>query len=183
MRRLETQAFVLRRFPATGKTDISLAFFTEKEGKLFATAKGAHSPRSKRSGALDSGNIVALELSETSYGWYVRQAELVSRLSVVKETMEKSVVLLLALSVLDTLLPIGQPEPQIYRSLLALVRRLAVSSEPRDDVAAWIRNAMPMLGYPSITGTTIADILVAIEQIAERPYARDWQFLTEIQHA
>lgn len=180
MRAFETQAFVLRRFPSTGKQDIRTSLFTQTYGKLYVTAKGAQSIRSKRVGVLDTGNIIQCAFSEHSTGMYMKSVDLVSRMTNIKGTIEKATMLLLAFDVLDTLLPLEQPEEQVYEGLKQYVCDLDTTENPRELTIVWMQKIIELLGYPPVRKSeTIAQMLVKVEELLERSFAAPWQFIVK----
>lgn len=177
MQRHRTDAFVMRRIPLRGN-DVGVMLFTKSHGKLYTTAKGASSIKSRRIGTLDTGNMVQCEIVEGQKGWYLGHMTMVSRLMSIKQDMEKAMMYLLIMDVIDTLSPQGQQEEELYQALCTFLVRLERSSQPRAVAVHTIEQILGLLGYDVRGEYTMYDILRSVEQVSERPFVAQWKFIT-----
>ncbi|MCR4329692.1 MAG: DNA repair protein RecO [Candidatus Roizmanbacteria bacterium] len=172
----KSTGFILKRLSAR-EMDMTLVVFTQDFGKILLIAKGAQKITSKRLPALDRLSIVRIQFIEKSSFLYLRTIDLMSNLQSIKYDLTTRMLLLLVADILDGLLPIHQPEQELFVRFKHYIRALS-----RDDVheatLSFLRETLSILGYAQ-HGTQISfnEIFHTLEELTQRDFHDRWRQL------
>lgn len=143
---LSTEGFVLRKRVLLG-ADVMVVLMTREFGKLVAIAKGIRNFRSKRAPHLQTGNLVSMTLHQSSSGvYYIQSTDLISGFTEIR-TQENTKSIYTLLSIIDTLLPEGQSEHEVYKLTKQFFVRLSRKGDPEHILHNSFQSIMMELGY------------------------------------
>ncbi|MFA9288793.1 MAG: DNA repair protein RecO [Weeksellaceae bacterium] len=163
-RQLKVEGFVLKKKRILN-ADTILTIFTKEMGKMSAVAKGVRTMNSRRAAHLQTGNLVAIELSETGSGFYVGSSSLKSGFLTLRTEALQGYVYL-ALFILDKILPPQQQELRIYELTRRFVVSLSQTTTPKAVFQDYIQNLMQTLGY-YLSGSNLESLLDDVEKNIE----------------
>ncbi|MCR4326242.1 MAG: DNA repair protein RecO [Candidatus Roizmanbacteria bacterium] len=176
MEKQSWEGIVLRK-GRSKERDQLLVIFNKERGKQFVLAKGANSITSRRVGIIDTFNVIHFDVAEHAGYTYLRNVDLVSRLQVLKDNSGKRTALLLAMDVLNRLLPVEEPETQLYEDMQQYLRTLAISPHTKQVTYHFLVTILTTLGYYHDDIVTFDDILRTVEEITQRDIRKTWKFL------
>jgi DNA repair protein RecO (recombination protein O) len=121
---LKTTGFVIGQ-KDIGEKDKILTLFSKDLGKIKVFAKGIRSIRSRRTGNLQTGNIVKATLSKTNDRYYLGETELVEDQIEIKKSLVLNGGLLSACELVDRLLPESEENRKIYQLFSETIKNLS----------------------------------------------------------
>ncbi|HVU01292.1 MAG TPA: DNA repair protein RecO [Polyangiaceae bacterium] len=126
-----TRALLLRRVEH-GESDLVLALFTEKAGRVSALARAARKSRKRFGGSLEAFHTLAVELDEPTSGELHQLRE--ATLAVVRHRLTADLARMdaagRALAWLRSAAPPRHPEPELWNVVTRLLDRLDSESAP-----------------------------------------------------
>jgi DNA repair protein RecO (recombination protein O) len=147
MRTIKTQAIVIGERNLPNKDKI-IFFLTEDLGKVTVFAKGIKKITSHRLSHLDTGNLVKILIYKNKENFYLRQTELISGFSALKQDKFKINRLFVFLFVINKILPDNQSDQEIFllakKFLVALSKEKAASQE---ILLVYLNQLLIILGY------------------------------------
>ena len=176
MERQKREGIILGKRRGKEKDQV-LVVFSKQAGKQFILAKGANAITSRRVGILDSLNLIRFDTMEHGGYAYLRSVDLVSRLQNIKELPQNRATLLLCMDVLHRLLPLEEPEENLYGLVQKFIRTLARSKNPQQDARQFLLRALTILGYHTDELMSLVTIIELVEEITQRSMRRAWKFL------
>lgn len=139
------EGFILKRKILLDK-DLFITIFTKEEGKLALVAKGARKFTSRRAAHLQSGNLITAQVSVSNDRMYLQSTDLIS--GFLQLRTEKYIdFIYMFLAVIDSLLPEGETETQIYTILKRFFVKLSKGHEPQNVLHDSLQNTLVLLGY------------------------------------
>ncbi len=124
--------------------DILVYFFTRQKGKIPVLAKGASKITSRRLSHIDTGNLLFIQVSENRNFMYLKDTQLISGFSVLKNNLEKAERFFLVLKLLDKNLADFQKEQDIFDLCLRVLKQLAENESV--DLKKFERKLLEILG-------------------------------------
>ena len=125
-------AIVLRRYPYR-ETSVIVSCLTDRYGKLKGLVKGLRQQPSRRRSAMEpmTVNRIVFYDTHTSQIHLISQCELLSPLTALQHDLETVHAAALCVDLTDTVIPLNEPQPAVYRLLKSALERLAVAgSDP-----------------------------------------------------
>lgn len=167
MKHQQITGIILRKV-RTKEHDQSVVIFCKELGKIYCVARGAQKITSKRVGLLDTCNVITAQLSQNHSIWYLREADLISRLQGIKDTKQRDYLLFLT-EVLDKLLPYEQVEEAVYTKVVRLLNNLITDLADTDFIQS-VSEIMKVLGYEggSATKHSLPLFINYIQTVTER---------------
>ncbi|HEX2851387.1 MAG TPA: DNA repair protein RecO [Acidimicrobiales bacterium] len=121
---------VVLRTIRLGEADRIVTFLTEGRGKVRAVAKGVRKTKSRFGGRLEPISHVSLQLYEGRDLDTVTQADTLDAFRVIREDLDRVGKATALLEVCDQVAQEHEPNPPLYRMLVAALRTLAARSSP-----------------------------------------------------
>ncbi len=138
--------FILRK-ARSRENDQLVVVFTREHGKQFLYARGAQKITSKRMTALDSLNLVKVNYAQKNGFNFVREVDLVSRLDLLKTDYTKRKFILTAAELMDKLMPLNQPEEEIFLILHKFLARLGKEELSETELFSFLESLLKKMGY------------------------------------
>ncbi len=161
---LSTEGFVLRKRVLLG-ADVMVVLMTREFGKLVAIAKGMRTFRSKRAAHLQTGNLVNMTLHQSTSGaYYIQSTDLISGFTEIR-TQENIKGIYTLLSIVDTLLPEGQTEDEVYKLTKLFFIRSARKENPDSILHSTFQSILMELGYIQ-QALTLSELFDVVEEHA-----------------
>jgi len=130
-----------------GECDRSISLFTAEYGRLYVTAKGVRTIRSKRSYHIDLFNSVDVEIQETARGLYLREISTnKSFASIAREPEQFSGACLIS-SFLQRSIPLDTPQPILYEITLKTFEVLSGKCITNDVLLTYFLKCARHLGF------------------------------------
>lgn len=144
---------------------VMITVFSKNSGKLLLVAKGIRQFTSKRNAHLQTGNVIVFGHTQNPTGAsYITHASLVSHLLVIKEDPSRLRLLYLILFLLDSLLPQGVSDPEMYsfcRHTLVKIGNIPMVSN--SEKLAIVNETLSKLGYQA--WPSFEECISSIEEI------------------
>ena len=124
------EAIVLRRYPFR-ETSVTLSCLTDRFGKLKGLVKGLRAQPSRHRSAMEpcTVNRIVFYDTHTSQLHLVSQCELVNPLAGLQRDLETTRLAALCVELVDTVVPLEEPQPALYTLLKHTLERLALGGE------------------------------------------------------
>ncbi len=150
IRRIDSPALLVRSVPY-GEADVVATFFTEEHGKLSAIVRGARKSTKRFGGALEPihGLFVSLE-DKGKELCVLKEARIERPRTGLASSLEAMETAGQALRWIRHLCPFRTPEPEAWRSLVALLEALDTPGEPaelRTRLATFGLQLLTDMGY------------------------------------
>lgn len=131
------EAIVLRRYPFR-ETSITLSCLTDGFGKLKGLVKGLRAQPNRHRSAMEpcTVNRIVFYDTRTSQLHLVSQCELVDSLEGLQRDLETVRLAALCVELVDTVVPLEEPQPNTYRLLKQTLGRLALGGAELQAVRA-----------------------------------------------
>ena len=172
----KSTGFILKRISAR-EADMTLVVFTQDFGKILLIAKGAQKITSKRLPALDRLSMVRVQFVEKSSFLYIRTVDLISSLQSIKYDLTTRMFLLLVADILDALLPISQPEQELFARFKHYIRAL-IHEDVHLATLVFLRDTLSFLGYvQNDTHVSLSEIFHILEELTQRDFHDRWKQL------
>lgn len=172
----KSAGFILKRIAAR-EADMTLVVFTQNFGKIFLIAKGAQKITSKRLPALDRLGMIHLQFVEKSSFLYLRTVDLLSSLQSIKYDLTTRTLLLLVADILDGLLPVHQPEQELFIRFKHYIRAL-LHEDVHVATLAFLKDTLSLLGYAQHgTHVSLNEIFHTLEELTQRDFHDRWRQL------
>ncbi len=127
---------------------ISVDIFSEEGGKLHLFAFGVRNITSRRLSHLETGNIIKFSYSHIESRFLLSETELVSAYSQIKSDPFKLQKLYEILQLLSKILPEQEPEQQVFKETLAMLKNLNNRADiTANDVTDFASRILQQLGY------------------------------------
>ena len=125
-----TEAIVLRRYPFR-ETSVTLTCLTDGFGKLKGLVKGLRAQPNRYRSAMEpmTVNRIVFYETRTSSLHLISQCDLLSPLSELQRNLETMQLAGLYLELVDTVVPLEEPQPAIYHLLKQALERLALGGQ------------------------------------------------------
>ena len=129
------EAIVLRRYPFR-ETSVTLTCLTDRFGKLKGLVKGLRAQPNRHRSAMEplTVNRIVFYDTRTSQLHLISQCELLAPLSGLQADLETTQVAALCAELVDTVVPLEEPQPAVYRLLKHTLERLALGAGDRTAV-------------------------------------------------
>ena len=124
-----TTGVVLRTYKL-GESDRIIVLLTEQHGKVRAVAKGVRKTKSKFGGRLEPMSHVQLLLHEGRDLDIVNQVDTVESLAPLMVDLDHMTRGMAVLEAVDQMAMDREPNPQLYRMLVGVLRTIAISDSP-----------------------------------------------------
>ena len=124
-----TTGVVLRTYKL-GESDRIIVLLTEQHGKVRAVAKGVRKTKSKFGGRLEPMSHIQLLLHEGRDLDIVNQVDTVESLAPLMVDLDHMTRGMAVLEAVDQMAMDREPNPQLYRMLVGVLRTIAVSDSP-----------------------------------------------------
>ena len=123
------EAIVLRRYPFR-ETSITLTCLTDRFGKLKGLVKGLRAQPNRHRSAMEplTINRIVFYDTRTSQLHLISQCELISPLETLQRDLDTVRLAALCADLVDTVVPLEEPQPAIYQLLKHTLERLAVGA-------------------------------------------------------
>ena len=144
-----TEAIVLRRYPFR-ETSITLSCLTDGFGKLKGLVKGLRALPARHRSAMEpcTVNRIVFYDTRTSQLHLVSQCELLDPLHGLQRDLETVRLAALCVELVDTVVPLEEPQPATYRLLKQTLERLSLgSTEPQALRAYFILRLLRLAGF------------------------------------
>ena len=172
----KSTGFILKRIAAR-EADMTLVVFTQDFGKIFLIAKGAQKITSKRLPALDRLSMVRLQFVEKSSFLYLCTVDLLSSLQSIKYDLTTRTLLLLVADILDGLLPIHQPEQELFVRFKHYIRALS-HEDAHMATLIFLKDTLSLLGYARHGAhVSLNEIFHTLEELTQRDFHDRWSQL------
>ena len=124
------EAIVLRRYPFR-ETSVTLSCLTDRFGKLKGLIKGLRAQPSRYHSAMEPMTINRIVFYDTraSQLHLISQCDLLAPLSGLQGRVETMQVAALCVELVDTVVPLEDPQPALYNLLKRTLERLALGGE------------------------------------------------------
>jgi len=147
MKFIKTEAIVIGQHSLPTKDKI-IIFLTAPLGKIRVFAKGIKKITSRRLSHLDTGNLVKILLTQKNDLFYLRETELISGFSSLKQHKEKISYLYSFFFILNKILPENQKEEEVY----ALVKKFLIVLGKKEKIdqnifSSYLNQLLIILGY------------------------------------
>lgn len=119
----KVKAFVLKKRKLKDK-DLQVILFSKEKGKISVFAKGVQKITSRRLSHLDTGNLISALIYESNDTFYLRETNLISGFSSIKEDFKKSLEFFCVLKALEKILPERQEDKKIFEYLLKVIKQI-----------------------------------------------------------
>ncbi len=125
-------ALVLRRYPFR-ETSVIVSCLTAEFGKIKGLVKGIRGPRSRYRSAMEAitRNRIVFYDTRASQLHLITQCELLDPLSRIQEDLETAQLAAFFVDLTETVVPLEDPQPRIYRLLRDALERLAIGNADR----------------------------------------------------
>jgi len=120
------QAFIIGQ-KEQGEKDRLITLLSKKQGKLVALAKGVRSITSKRSGILQTGNLVKGNLYEKGNWFVLGEAELIWQPEEIRNSLALNAGLLYSCELANRLVPEKQENEPIFNLFGQTVKNLSIN--------------------------------------------------------
>ncbi len=144
-----TDAIILRRYPFR-ETSVIVSCLTEKYGKIKGLVKGLRTQPNRHRSAMEpmTVNRIVFYDTHTSQIHLISQCELLSPLAALQHDLETANVAALCVDLVDTVVPLNEPQPAVYRLLKATLERLAIAgSDPSAIRTHFIVRFLRLAGF------------------------------------
>ena len=123
------EAIVLRRYPFR-ETSVTLTCLTDRFGKLKGLVKGLRAQPNRYRSAMEplTVNRIVFYDTRTSQLHLISQCELVAPLEALQRDLETARLAALCVDLVDTVVPLEEPQPATYALLKQVLERLAVGA-------------------------------------------------------
>ena len=123
------EAIVLRRYPFR-ETSVTLTCLTDRFGKLKGLVKGLRAQPNRYRSAMEplTINRIVFYDTRTSQLHLMSQCELLAPLETLQRDLETARLAALCADLVDTVVPLEEPQPAIYHLLKHTLERLAVGA-------------------------------------------------------
>jgi len=139
------EGFILKKKILLDK-DVYITVFTKEEGKLGIIAKGVRTFTSRRAAHLQSGNLINAQVSISHERVYLQTTDLIS--GFLQLRTEKYIdYIYMFLAVIDSLLPEGEQEIEIFTILKRFFIRLSKGQNPQEVIRSSLQDTLSILGY------------------------------------
>lgn len=157
------EAIVLRRYPFR-ETSITLTCLTDRFGKLKGLVKGLRRLPSKYHSAMEplTVNRIAFYDTRTSQLHLISQCDLVNPLTAIQQDLPTAQLAAFCADLVDTVVPLEDPQPATYRLLKQTLSHLALGSNDLDMLRLYfIVRALHLAGFqPRLDHCTGCDLVV-----------------------
>ena len=143
------EAIVLRRYPFR-ETSITLSCLTDGFGKLKGLVKGLRALPARHRSAMEpcTVNRIVFYDTRTSQLHLVSQCELLDPLAGLQRDLDTARLAALCVELVDTVVPLEEPQPATYRLLKQTLERLSLgSAEPQALRAHFILRLLRLAGF------------------------------------
>ena len=123
-----TDAIVLRRY-LYRETSVIVSCLTDRYGKLKGLVKGLRQQPNRHRSAMEpmTVNRIVFYDTHTSQIHLISQCELLSPLTALQHDLKTVNAAALCVDLTDTVIPLNEPQPAVYRLLKSTLERLAVA--------------------------------------------------------
>ena len=143
------EAIVLRRYPFR-ETSITLSCLTDGFGKVKGLVKGLRAQPNRHRSAMEpcTVNRIVFYDTRTSSLHLVSQCELLDPLEGIQRDLDTARLAALCVELVDTVVPLDEPQPATYRLLKQTLERLALGgAEPQALRAYFIVRLLRLAGF------------------------------------
>lgn len=123
------EAVVLRRWDS-GESDRRISLLTRERGKIPAIARGARKANSKLAGISEPLSHSKIELAGGRSNEYVTQVQPLAGFPKLRTDYIRLGVALAFAEVLDSILPVGEKQPEVFDLCLIVFASIEISTEP-----------------------------------------------------
>ena len=144
-----TEAIVLRRYPFR-ETSVTLSCLTDGFGKLKGLVKGLRAQPNRHRSAMEpcTVNRIVFYDTRTSQLHLVSQCELLNPLDGLQRDLETTQLAALCVELVETVVPLEEPQPATYRLLKQTLERLSLGgAEPQAIRAHFILRLLRLAGF------------------------------------
>ena len=144
-----TEAIVLRRYPFR-ETSVTLSCLTDGFGKMKGLVKGLRAQPNRHRSAMEpcTVNRIVFYETRTSQLHLVSQCELLEPLEGLQRDLDTARLAALSVELVDTVVPLEEPQPATYRLLKQTLERLALGGvEPQVLRAHFILRLLRLAGF------------------------------------
>ena len=157
------EAIVLRRYPFR-ETSITLSCLTDRFGKLKGLVKGLRAQPNRYRSAMEplTVNRIVFYDTRTSQLHLISQCDLVAPLAGLQRDLETMRLAALCVDLVDTVVPLEEPQPAIYQLLKQMLERLALGGhDPATARIHFIARLLRLAGFhPQLDECTSCRIAV-----------------------
>jgi DNA repair protein RecO (recombination protein O) len=147
MKSFSAVGIVLKR-TNTGELDRVVTIFTKEYGKLVAVAKGSRKLTSSKLSALEPGCLIKAHFVKGGNLPILTQAQIVEDFSLIKSDLPQIRNMFQILEMLDSLLPEGDSQPQVFDMSMQLLSSLSeVGVNKTAVVRQTFANILSVLGF------------------------------------
>ncbi|OGX29036.1 MAG: DNA repair protein RecO [Omnitrophica WOR_2 bacterium RIFCSPHIGHO2_02_FULL_67_20] len=143
------EAIVLRRYPFR-ETSVTLSCLTDGYGKVKGLVKGLRAQPNRHRSAMEpcTVNRIVFYDTRTSQLHLVSQCELLDPLEGIQRDLDTARLAALCVELVDTVVPLEEPQPATYRLLKQTLERLALGGdEPQALRAYFIVRLLRLAGF------------------------------------
>jgi len=105
--------------------DLLITLFTPNLGKITCIAKGAQSLKSRRLNHLEIGTLIKASLYEKNSYYWLSETESLSSFLHTSSSLSQINLLFYFLEIVNTLLPIEQSQPELYKIIIKVVEAIS----------------------------------------------------------
>ena len=131
------EAIVLRRYPFR-ETSVTLSCLTDQFGKLKGLVKGLRAQPNRHRSAMEplTVNHIVFYDTRTSQLHLISQCELLEPLAALQQDLETARLAAFCAELVDTVVPLEEPQPTMYQLLKSTLQRLALGAGERPVIRA-----------------------------------------------
>ncbi|MBA3726657.1 MAG: DNA repair protein RecO [Armatimonadetes bacterium] len=146
MSEISAEGVVLRRWDS-GESDRRIALLTRERGKIYAIARGARKANARLAGVSEPLMHVQFGLALGRKNRYVTQAQPLDAFPRLRYDYQKLVCALVFVEVVDAVLPLEEPQPEVFDLCLTALRGIEIAREPLGALAWADIRLMDLAGF------------------------------------
>ena len=129
------EAIVLRRYPFR-ETSVTLTCLTDRFGKIKGLVKGLRAQPNRHRSAMEplTVNRIVFYDTRTSQLHLISQCELMAPLAGLQAELETAQLAALCVELVDTVVPLEEPQPAVYQLLKHTLEHLALGGRDRQSL-------------------------------------------------
>ncbi len=168
-RNIAFEGFVVKKSQMLDASYV-VTLFTKSNGKIAMIAKGVKKITSKRASHLQTGNKLKLDATKHVSGvWYLGSTSLLTGISTIKDSAEKSAALYIALQLIDVLIPEDIEERYVYAAFSQFLVRLSHADiDTRQLTLGFARILIGHLGFGTDRASDFTELKKVIQEISGR---------------
>lgn len=154
-----------------GEADRFVRIFTLECGKLNTLAKGVRKIQSRKAAHLEPFTHSALVLARGQTFWIITQAETLDPFQAVREDLQRTTDASYILELADKSTVENQPEPALYRLLLATLKRIDASKDTFNALRFFEMRFLDTAGFrPELVNCVLCKKLIQPEDQYFSPF-------------